>query len=684
MSYTSITFRIFHGAQLVREERSSLSVIKLGKVASAHVRLEDESVSRMHAIIEVTDGVVSLVDLGSTRGTFVNGQRITKATLQSGDSLQLGNLRLEIAITTTAPAAVAAPPPPPTQKVIPMQHSIADTSNDTHEKAVQVAAMLGDSVIGVKHVANPKAGKLSATTLGMFAMGATALLASAVSFGLAVKTAAHNEEVKAYTKNVLHKPARAYRAESRGVGTDLAGFGGAALGIGLAAAGLARAKREKQSPYYRIGTAAGVDLPLETTPDAAFPLVAPKGADFVLNYNPTMTGDMTTPDGRTVSLAELARGAAPSASVANAVELPIPTHAKIRVKAGQTTLLVAGMAKPKAQPAGFFAPDKRALVYGAASLAVHLGLIAVLRMVPVEDSSAVLDPAVGEVATTRTDNFSQQDPNPDKPEPNEQGDSGKGQGQEAAAMTLPEGAAGDRSSQQTQGRLAIAKHDASEEHLAREEAIEAARTAGILGSESLSDSLRSVTGQLDLSNGPDAMNSWGPIFGADGSVKGFGTGRSDMGPGGGCTQEPCGIQGTGRYGTIPGTRGGNEYSQKFGDPVGGHGHDKLIPTVHVDKPTATDGLDKKIIARYIHRALPTITYCYEKELLSRPDINGTVNINFFISGDGTVAASSATSAFDGAVGSCVAAAVKDIHFPATEGGAGVTVNYPFTFHKAGQ
>ena len=57
-----LTFRIFKGDQLLREERLSLSVIKLGKVPSAHLKLDDETVSRMHAIIEVNGpGDVSII-----------------------------------------------------------------------------------------------------------------------------------------------------------------------------------------------------------------------------------------------------------------------------------------------------------------------------------------------------------------------------------------------------------------------------------------------------------------------------------------------------------------------------------------------------------------------------------------------------------------------------------------------
>ena len=81
-----LTFRIFKGEQLVREETLTQPVIKVGKLSSSHLRLDDESVSRMHAVIEVTGpGDISIIDLGSTKGTVVNGQKVNKAKLQSGD-----------------------------------------------------------------------------------------------------------------------------------------------------------------------------------------------------------------------------------------------------------------------------------------------------------------------------------------------------------------------------------------------------------------------------------------------------------------------------------------------------------------------------------------------------------------------------------------------------------------------
>ena len=75
-----LTFRVFRGDQLVRVDTLTQGVIKIGKVPSAHLQIDDESVSRMHAILEVDQaGAVHVIDLGSTRGTFVNGHRIVGA-----------------------------------------------------------------------------------------------------------------------------------------------------------------------------------------------------------------------------------------------------------------------------------------------------------------------------------------------------------------------------------------------------------------------------------------------------------------------------------------------------------------------------------------------------------------------------------------------------------------------------
>lgn len=69
--------------------------IALGRALDADMRLEDEGVSRKHAAMRrEDDGRVTLHDLGSTNGTFVNGARITRHELSDGDRIQVGSVTI--------------------------------------------------------------------------------------------------------------------------------------------------------------------------------------------------------------------------------------------------------------------------------------------------------------------------------------------------------------------------------------------------------------------------------------------------------------------------------------------------------------------------------------------------------------------------------------------------------------
>src|SRR5262245_46781130 len=106
-----IKFEIYKGDALVREEVLAQDVIKVGKLASSHLRLDDETVSRMHAVIEVTGPEeIHIIDLGSTRGTLVNGERISKARLQSGDEIMFGDSRVIVTFLEAQQSQVTPPP----------------------------------------------------------------------------------------------------------------------------------------------------------------------------------------------------------------------------------------------------------------------------------------------------------------------------------------------------------------------------------------------------------------------------------------------------------------------------------------------------------------------------------------------------------------------------------------------
>src|SRR5262249_32953058 len=142
---------------------------------------------------------------------------------------------------------------------------------------------------------------------------------------------------------------------------------------------IARARAERQSPWFRIGTSSEVEFATEGAPGHAFPLISPHGDDFQFNFAPGMEGEMVV-GGQSTSLHELAQQGRTSI-------YPIPPNAKIRVRAGKTTFLVSAVPRPRRHVSPLFAAlETQVLIYFAGSLVVHLGIWALLQQVPVDDS----------------------------------------------------------------------------------------------------------------------------------------------------------------------------------------------------------------------------------------------------------------------------------------------------------
>ena len=64
--------------------------IIIGRSSDLDMVLVEDMVSRKHAKITTDDAVVTIQDLGSTNGTFVNGEKVRKAELKDGDRILIG------------------------------------------------------------------------------------------------------------------------------------------------------------------------------------------------------------------------------------------------------------------------------------------------------------------------------------------------------------------------------------------------------------------------------------------------------------------------------------------------------------------------------------------------------------------------------------------------------------------
>jgi pSer/pThr/pTyr-binding forkhead associated (FHA) protein len=70
--------------------------IVVGRSSDLDMVLVEEMVSRRHARILLEDGVINIEDLGSTNGTFVNGEKIQKGVLKEGDRILIGTSILKV------------------------------------------------------------------------------------------------------------------------------------------------------------------------------------------------------------------------------------------------------------------------------------------------------------------------------------------------------------------------------------------------------------------------------------------------------------------------------------------------------------------------------------------------------------------------------------------------------------
>ena len=87
----------------------------VGRLDDNAFQVPDQSVSSHHCEIILRGNDVMVKDLGSTNGSFVNGQQVTEAALKPGQILRLGQVELRLEAEGAAPAPAV---PVPGKKVL--------------------------------------------------------------------------------------------------------------------------------------------------------------------------------------------------------------------------------------------------------------------------------------------------------------------------------------------------------------------------------------------------------------------------------------------------------------------------------------------------------------------------------------------------------------------------------------
>ncbi len=80
------------GEYILKEGRD----IIIGRSSELDVVLMEDMVSRRHAVLVVKNNKINLVDRGSTNGTFVNGEKVSKAVVSKGDRILIGTSIMKV------------------------------------------------------------------------------------------------------------------------------------------------------------------------------------------------------------------------------------------------------------------------------------------------------------------------------------------------------------------------------------------------------------------------------------------------------------------------------------------------------------------------------------------------------------------------------------------------------------
>lgn len=665
---TSVAFSVYDGDELLGNETLSQEIIKIGRLQTSDVRLEDDKVSRMHAVIEVAaPGEVYIIDLGSASGTLVNDEKINKRKLQTGDVIQIGSKRIHVDIITGSVAVASSPP-------IAMAAGAERHTPVVDERAM--TAML-DEESEPRQKAAPEPEEESGPKFNPFEVGAKRL--SRTPF-----VNAGGEDGPEYSLIATTAAVPSHEIETNERAIEISVLWGDKNVLNVDYLTPAR-------DYY-VGEPDGEDVDFVLGHDAIgvdrMPLCIAQGEGVTAIVPDGAKGEATI--GEQTRSFDLMRGQGelqPSSAMAGATEFPVPEGGAIRIKHREFTFIVKDVKAGK-KVAGHAKIDVRPMIYVAGAALFASLVLTMFYFQPPRPrglSSDLLS------TDSRLIQFLMEPEELEEPEPewlNGADSSGGGTGK---AHEGEQGQMGDESSAKNRNKYGIqGPEDNPDPQMAREQAEDEARTAGIIGTlAAMQGSFNSPTSPYgaDFALGNDPMSALGAMTGDDiGQNFGFGgLGLRGTGRGGGGLGQ--GTIGMGNFGTIGrgGGRGAGEGG--YGRGAGGfRGRSAGVPQVRSGGAEVRGSLSKEVIRRVVRRHINEVKFCYEQQLNARPDLQGRVTTKFVISPTGSVQSAmvASSSLRNEAVESCIVRAVRRWTFPAPDGGGVVVVNYPFLLDAAGQ
>jgi len=685
MSNRTLRFEILQGNEVVRTEDLDQDVIKVGKLSSSHLRLDDPNVSRIHAVVErASDDTFSVIDLGSATGTYVNDEKVTKTSIQSGDLLRFGDTTIRVSMVDASAAPVVDPFAVAASTAVASDApSAVVTAEDG--SAVEPFTMQGYYDDAGNYIPGYY-DELGAYHLGYgFYDDAGAWQVSSGYYNPEGDWIATDSPVSSVApldsdaeSNWIFKGTRDTDVYQEAFFSDR---GGDTLEVAMlwedhvlsvvsystprsvviGAFIPAARSREKANDFV-------IEDP--SIPDDRFPLVSYSGGGYTLNFTEQMDGMVREGDEEFTLAEAIQRGVARrSAENASAYAITLNSRTRVRLDIGPTTFLVHFTDVP-AVILGGRGFDTAPLPYLGLSALAHILFVVLAMTMPDNARRLSLD------GFQATDRFVQLMLEPDQ-EVIEKPDWLDDQGDEEAAAKHKgeEGKAGKEDAPDVNKKLAIqGDRDPQDLELKKARDTEIAMNAGL--SQLM---VASPWGTADTSVGSDAIHALGNLDGGEfGESRGFGgLGLHGAGRGGGgISERGLGLANVGTAGRGGGGRGGSGYGKGAGD-LGER--NSRVPNIVPGNPEVQGSLDKEIIRRVVRQHRGEIRYCYEQELQKNRGLAGRVTVRFTISATGSVVSAVVRDSTlnNAAVERCMTERIRRWVFPEPKGGGVVIVNYPF-------
>lgn len=155
-----LVFTITKDGQEIGQKEFNQRSILLGRGDAANLRVDDPKASKLHAVIDITTAdEIHILDLGSTNGTKVNGEKIHRTKIKPGDEITIGHTAMKFAFRE-----LNADEEKSVERFVATFDSYFNEQPEEGEdklkgaerrKVIEVAQIWGDSIVQMTHFMRP-------------------------------------------------------------------------------------------------------------------------------------------------------------------------------------------------------------------------------------------------------------------------------------------------------------------------------------------------------------------------------------------------------------------------------------------------------------------------------------------------------------------------------------------------